>query len=229
VTAPFLCVKALTKRFAGRAGVLNLSLHIAEGESVAIVGPSGSGKTTLLRLIAGLDRPDDGEIWLDGRRVSAPRRNIVAANERRIGFVFQDLALWPHLTVRGNLDFVLGAERMPRTRRGARIGEMLALCRIEPHLAARYPHELSGGEQQRVALGRALVGSPRMLLLDEPLSSLDPELRSALRGELATLRRALRLTTIYVTHDPEDAVVLADRTVRLRNGAVATTDVRGGS
>ena len=101
MTAPFLCVKALTKRFAGRGGVLDLSLDIEEAESVAVVGPSGSGKTTLLRLIAGLGRPDDGEIWLAGRRVSAPRRNTVAANERRIGFVFQDLALWPHLTVRG--------------------------------------------------------------------------------------------------------------------------------
>jgi ABC-type Fe3+/spermidine/putrescine transport system ATPase subunit len=220
VTAPFLCVKALTKRFAGRGGVSDLSLNINDAESVAVVGPSGSGKTTLLRLIAGLDRPDDGEIWLDGRRVSGPGRNGVAANERRIGFVFQDLALWPHLTVRGNLNFVLASEGMPRSKRADRIAETLNLCRVEPILTGRYPHELSGGEQQRVALGRALVGSPRLLLLDEPLSSLDPELRAKLRGELAMVQRALRLTTIYVTHDPEDVAVLADRTIRLRNGAV---------
>jgi ABC-type sugar transport system ATPase subunit len=206
--------------------VCDLSLDIDEAESVAVVGPSGSGKTTLLRLIAGLDRPDGGEIWLDGRRVSAPRRNNVAANERQIGFVFQDLALWPHLTVRGNLNFVLAAEGMPRKSRADRIADTLRLCRIQPILAERYPHELSGGEQQRVALGRALVGSPRLLLLDEPLSSLDPELRSALRSELATLQRALRLTTIYVTHDPEDAAVLADRSVRLRNGAVEAVEAQ---
>src|SRR2546426_473234 len=129
----------------------------AAGESVVVVGPSGSGKTTLLRLIAGLEQPDRGEIWLDGRRVAAPARNTVAAHERRVGFVFQDLALWPHLSVRGNLEFVVASAAMPRPQRPGRINDTLRLCHIDLLLAGRYPHQLSGGEQQRVALARALV------------------------------------------------------------------------
>src|SRR4030095_2697865 len=136
------------------------------------------------------------------------------------GVVFQDLALWPHLTVRRNLEFVLGSAAVPKVRRTERIEEALRLCRIDAHLADRYTHTLSGGEQQRVALARALVGAPRLLLLDEPLSSLDPALRVSLRGELGSIRRQLRLTMIYVTHDADDAAILADRTVTLRSGRV---------
>ena len=152
-----------------------------------IVGPSGSGKTTLLRMIAGLESPDDGEIWLDGRHVSAPRRIVVAPHARRIGFVFQDLALWPHMSVRDHLEFVLKAARVSRQERVDWTRDVLTLVRIAD-MADRYPHQLSGGEQQRVALARALVGRPRLLLLDEPLSSLDPELRTALRTELLRLK-----------------------------------------
>ena len=220
MTASFLRLTGVTKSYDGRGGIVGFSLDVAAGESVVIVGPSGSGKTTLLRLVAGLERPDAGEIWLEGRTVAGPKRNLVAPHDRGLGFVFQDLALWPHLSVCRNLEFVLGSAAVPHVRRTERIEEALRLCRIGAHLADRYPHQLSGGEQQRVALARALVGAPRLLLLDEPLSSLDPELRVSLRGELASLRRQLHLTMIYVTHDADDAAILADRTVTLRSGRV---------
>jgi ABC-type Fe3+/spermidine/putrescine transport system ATPase subunit len=220
LTSPFLRLAGISKRYDGCGGVTDVSLDVTEGESVVIIGPSGSGKTTLLRLVAGLERPDAGEIWLDGREVAGPGRNTVAACERRVGFVFQDLALWPHLTVRGNLEFVAESSGLPKVQRAARIDDILGLCRVESVFARRYPDQLSGGEQQRVALARALVGAPRLLLLDEPFSSLDPELRAALRSELDILRRQLRLTTISVTHDAEDATALADRMVTMRKGAV---------
>jgi iron(III) transport system ATP-binding protein len=220
VTSPFLRLAAVTKRYGGHGGVEDLSLEISMGESVVVVGPSGSGKTTLLRLVAGLERPDAGEIWLDGRQVAEPGRNTVPANERKVGFVFQDLALWPHLSAFDNVEFAAHSAGQGGAERTSRINEILRLCRVEPLLADRYPHQLSGGEQQRVALARALVGSPLLLLLDEPFSSLDRDLRLMLRTELASLRRQLQLTAIYVTHDPEDAETLADRTITIRSARV---------
>jgi iron(III) transport system ATP-binding protein len=218
MTPPFLRLIGVTKQYRTRRGIEDVSLDISSGQSVVVVGPSGSGKTTLLRLIAGLERPDAGEIWLDGRKVADARRNLVAANLRRVGFVFQDLALWPHLTVRGNLEFVADCSGIEKTRRAEVFDQIHRQCRLEADLFGRYPHQLSGGEQQRVALARALVGAPHLLLLDEPLSSLDPDLRIELRNELASLQRALQLTAVYVTHDPDDARTLADRTVTIRNG-----------
>jgi ABC-type Fe3+/spermidine/putrescine transport system ATPase subunit len=213
---PFvLRLAGVTKHYDGHGGITNMSLEVANGESVVVVGPSGSGKTTLLRLIAGLERPDSGEIWLDGRKVAEAGRNIVPANERRIGFVFQDLALWPHLTVRGNLEFV-AASAIDKADQPVRIEQVLRLCRIEPRFVERYPSQLSGGEQQRVALARALVASPRVLLLDEPFSSLDPDLRENVRRELASLRQQLQLTAVCVTHDRADAEALADRTFAIQ-------------
>jgi ABC-type Fe3+/spermidine/putrescine transport system ATPase subunit len=213
-------VSSVTKRFSGAGGVERVSLDLGPTECVVLVGPSGSGKTTLLRLIAGLDRPDEGEIWLQRRRVAAAGTNLVPPGDRGIGFVFQDLALWPHLNVREQLEFVLQARSAAKADRVQRVAEALELFRFASALEKRYPHELSGGEQQRVALARALVGSPRLLLLDEPFSSLDPDLRVALRSELASLQRRLRLPTIYVTHDREDAAVLADRTAFMRSGRI---------
>jgi ABC-type Fe3+/spermidine/putrescine transport system ATPase subunit len=220
MTSPFLRLAGVTKRYRGHGGVEDVSLEVAAGESVVVVGPSGSGKTTMLRLVAGLERPDAGEIWLDGRRVAEPGRNTVPANERKVGFVFQDLALWPHLSAFANVEFAANSTGQPGTERTSRVNEVLRLCRVEPMLAERFPHQLSGGEQQRVALARALVGSPQLLLLDEPFSSLDRELRVKLRAELASLRNQLQLTAIYVTHDPEDAETLADRTITIRSARV---------
>ena len=221
MSKPQLVLANITKRFGTHQAIDGVTLEVAAGEGVVVVGPSGCGKTTLLRLIAGLDVPDGGEIWMSGTQVSVQHRSIVPPHERGIGFVFQDLALWPHLTVQGHLHFVLASARTPRASRGPRVHEVLSLVRVQ-HLSNRYPDELSGGEQQRVALARALVGQPRVLLLDEPLSSLDPELRATLRDELARLRRTLRLTMVYVTHDMEDAGALADRVIELRAGHIVS-------
>lgn len=220
MSEPFLRLVDVTKRYGERVAVSGLSLDVAAGARIVVLGPSGCGKTTLLRLVAGLGRPDAGEIWLDGRLVATSSGSVVPPHHRRLGFVFQDLALWPHLTVRKNLDFVMESANVPKIERDARARELLSLVRIES-LATRYPHELSGGEQQRVALARALVGNPRLLLLDEPLSSLDSELRATLREELNRLHQTLHLTTIYVTHDREDAAVLADCVVEMRMGRLA--------
>jgi ABC-type Fe3+/spermidine/putrescine transport system ATPase subunit len=218
-------LQQVTKRYGSHLAINGVTLNIEARESIVILGPSGCGKTTLLRLIAGLEVPDSGEIWLGDVHVASAGRNLLPPHRRQLGFVFQDLALWPHLTVRGNLQFVLGASRVPRDQRDQRVQDALVLVRVDG-LAGRYPHELSGGEQQRVALARALVGNPRLLLLDEPLSSLDVELRSTMRSELARLRAALALTTVYVSHDPEDAALLADRIVNMRSGRiVAATDI----
>jgi ABC-type Fe3+/spermidine/putrescine transport system ATPase subunit len=221
VNSALLSLTNIAKRFGAHQAVDGVSLDVAAGEAVVIIGPSGCGKTTLLRLIAGLETPDSGEIRLAGAPAAAGGRNMMAAHQRGIGFVFQDLALWPHLTVLRNLDFVLGSGSMPRADRTARALEILRLVQIE-RLSGRYPHQLSGGEQQRVALARALVGEPRVLLLDEPFSSLDPELREALRAELARLQRTLRVTTLYVTHDRDDAAALGDSIVEMRAGRVVS-------
>lgn len=215
MTSPFVRLAGVTKRYGGHGGIDDVSLEVSSGESVVLIGPSGSGKTTLLRLVAGLERPDGGEIWLDGRKVAEPGKNLVPANQRRVGFVFQDLALWPHLTVLGNVEFSADASGLARAQRASRVHDILRLCRVDPSLIDRYPHQLSGGEQQRVALARALVSSPRLVLLDEPFSNLDSELRKALRRQLAALRQQLQFTTIYVTHDADDAEGLADRTIAL--------------
>jgi ABC-type Fe3+/spermidine/putrescine transport system ATPase subunit len=224
VTPVFLDVRGVTKRHGHRAVVDAVSLEVQTGESIAIVGPSGSGKTTLLRIVAGLETPDDGDVWLQGQQVSAPRRILVPAYQRRLGFVFQDLALWPHMTVREQLEFVLSADRAPKSERQARIQDALNRTRIEL-MADRYPHQLSGGEQQRAALARVVVTRPRLLLLDEPLSNLDPDLRAVLRAELHRIRRELGLTVLHVTHDYQETADLADRVIRMRAGRIETADV----
>lgn len=215
----FLRLVEVTKRFGDRAAVDRVSLDVAEGEVVALLGASGCGKTTLLRLVAGLETPDEGEVWIGGGKVAAPRRNLVPPHARGVGFIFQDLALWPHLTVAGNLDFVLGAAGVGKRERRERIAEVLRLVRIEP-FARKYPNQLSGGEQQRAALARALVARPRLLLLDEPMSSLDGELKAELLGELAALQRALNVTALYVTHDQEEAAGSVHRVALMRAGRI---------
>jgi ABC-type Fe3+/spermidine/putrescine transport system ATPase subunit len=223
VTGSAVEIRNVRKRFATHHALDGVNLDVAPRESVVILGPSGCGKTTLLRLIAGLEVPDTGEIWLNGVQVAESHRNLLAPHRREIGFVFQDLALWPHLTVQQNLGFVLESRPLRRPERDGRIREALKLVRVDG-FAGRYPHELSGGEQQRVALARALVGNPRLLLLDEPLSSLDEELRSAMRSELARLQQALAMTTVYVTHDREDAAALADRVIEMKAGRIISAN-----
>ena len=215
----FLKLLGVTKRYEGRRVVDRASLDVAEGEVLALLGASGCGKTTMLRLIAGLEAPDEGEIWIGGKCVAATGRNLIPPSARGIGFVFQDLALWPHLTVAGNLDFVLASAGVPKRERAGRIAEALRLVRVAP-FAASHPGRLSGGEQQRVALARALVARPRLLLLDEPLSSLDAHLKADLIGELAGLQQLLKVTTIYITHDRSEAAALAQRVALMHAGRV---------
>ena len=215
----FLQLKNVRKKFGERNVVDDVSLEVAAGEIVALLGASGSGKTTILRLIAGLEKLDAGEIWLAGQCVSANGGNLVPPHKRKIGFVFQDLALWSHLTVAGNLNFVLRSVGVERKERHSRSMEMLRLMRIEG-FAESHPNQLSGGEQQRVALARALVTRPQLLLFDEPLSSLDPELKSVLLAELRQWLDKLEITTLYVTHDHAEARYLAQRIVKLKNGKV---------
>jgi len=228
VTPPHLSVRQLTRRYGNRLVLDGLSLDVAHGRLVVLIGPSGCGKTTLLRVIAGLDQPDAGEIWIAGRQVSAPGRNVVAPSQRHIGFVFQDLALWPHMTVEQQLDFVLASGGTPRAARRARTQAALGLARIEP-LAGRRPHELSGGEQQRAALARALVGRPQLLLMDEPFSGLDSELRTDVRADFRRLQREAPLTTVFVTHDREDAAALADDVIEMRDGRLSNTTLPAAS
>jgi iron(III) transport system ATP-binding protein len=219
VNASFLGVSGVVKLFGTRVALDRVSLDVASGESIVVFGPSGCGKTTLLRLIAGLEAPDEGEIRLEGVIVASGGRNLVPPYARGLGMVFQDLALWPHLTIGEHLRFVLQAARVAKNAWAERVRDTLTLVRIGT-LADRYPHQLSGGEQQRAALARALIVRPRALLLDEPFSSLDDELRASLRDELMRLRRELQLTMISVTHHRDDAEVLADRIVRMRDGRI---------
>ena len=215
----FVRLVRVTKRYGRRSVVDGVSLDVAEGEIIALLGASGCGKTTLLRLIAGLETPDAGEIWIAGECVAASGRNIFPPRARSLGFVFQDLALWSHLTVAGNLDFVLASVGVPKQARKVRIEEALRMVRIEL-FADAYPHRMSGGEQQRAAIARALVARPRLLLLDEPMSSLDAELKSGLLSELAGLQEQLRISTVYVTHDHAEARALAHHVAMMRAGRI---------
>ena len=196
-----------------------IDLSLPSGDTLALLGPSGCGKTTLLRLVAGLLAPTSGEVRIDGRAVAGP--GVFLPPERRgLGMVFQDYALWPHLSVAGNVAFPLEMRRVGRAERDRRV--MAALRRVGlDHLAERSPGALSGGQQQRVAIARAIVAEPRIVLFDEPLSNLDRELRESMVGELAGLIRSLGLTAIYVTHDQSEAFTLADQVAIMDRGAVA--------
>jgi iron(III) transport system ATP-binding protein len=203
-SGPVLKVDRLSKRLGNRLAVAEISFDVLRGGTLGILGPSGCGKTTILRLIAGLESPDAGNIWFGDRLASEPRHVRLPPAQRNIGFVFQDLALWPHMTVNGNLLFVLESRQWPAHTRQARVREMLKIVGLEGR-DGDYPGYLSGGEQQRVALARALVSQPDLLLLDEPLSSLDRERRESLRLEIAAIPKALGITLSYVTHDHDDA------------------------
>lgn len=208
----------VTKRFPGApsAAVADVSLVVEAGSILALLGPSGAGKTTLLRLVAGFERADAGVIRIGNREVSRPGVHE-PAESRGIGFVFQQGALFPHLTARENIAF--GLRHLSAAGREARIASVVKLCALE-RLLARYPHELSGGEQQRVALARALARDAGVVLLDEPMSSVDARLRATIASELRAILRASDTTAVFVTHDHADAFAIADAVAVMRDGAI---------
>ncbi|WP_181177689.1 ABC transporter ATP-binding protein [Mesorhizobium sp. B4-1-1] len=221
MTASLRCA-GISKSLGGRAVLSNLDLAIKAGEVVSLLGPSGSGKTTLLRSIAGLIDPDSGMIAL-GDRVVWSERSVLPAEKRRIGMVFQDYALWPHMTVAGNLSFGLRAQRLAEPEIAARVGHALEVARLAPY-RDRYPSELSGGQQQRVAIARCLAARPALMLFDEPLSNLDAALREDMRIEMMELVRREAATVIYVTHDQAEAMAVSDRIAVMRDGRIAQFD-----
>jgi iron(III) transport system ATP-binding protein len=214
----FLELSGLTKRYGTTAAVDNVTLAIDKGLLVCLLGPSGCGKTTTLRLIAGFLEPSAGEIRVGGRRISAP--GATEAPERRnMSMIFQSYALWPHMTIFDNVAYGLKLRGMRRSEVQRRVDAILEATRLSP-LAGRYPGELSGGQQQRVSLARALVVEPETLLLDEPLSNLDANLREEMRFEIRRLHDEFRYTTVYVTHDQSEAMTTADLIVVMNQGVV---------
>jgi iron(III) transport system ATP-binding protein len=208
----------LTKSFGSVVALDRVDLDVREGEVLALLGPSGCGKTTTLRLIAGFERPDAGTVTLAGAEVAGPG-TFVPPERRRVGVVFQDYALFPHLTVAQNVGYGL----RDRGRRADRVAEMLRIVGLESE-AARLPHELSGGQQQRVAMARALAPEPTLVLLDEPFSNLDAALRVRMRSEVRAILRAAQATAVFVTHDQEEALSLADRVAVMRDGRLLQID-----
>ncbi len=210
----------LVKRFGNVVAVNNVSFEVEDGEFLTLLGPSGCGKTTTLRCIAGLEVPDEGEIYVGEKLVSAPRKGIHVPPEKRgIGMVFQNYAVWPHMTVFDNVAYPLKLRKVPRDEIRRRVKKVLELVKLEG-LENRYPYQLSGGQQQRVALARALVMEPEVLLLDEPLSNLDAKLREEMRIEIRELQRKLGITVIYVTHDQLEAMAMSDRIAVMNNGRI---------
>jgi ABC-type sugar transport system ATPase subunit len=210
-------MRAVSKDYNGRRALDNVSLKVRTGERVVLFGPSGCGKSTVLHLIAGLTLPDLGEILIDEELVARAHENLREPQEREIGMVFQDLALWPHMTVAENIEFGLKAKRMSRDQRRQRIGEMVDLVRLGDYLNVQ-PAELSGGQQQRVALARALALAPRILLMDEPLSTLDDVLNKQLREEILRLHSDLGFTLVYVTHSRDEAGQIGSRIIHIDQG-----------
>lgn len=211
---PYLNADRLSKTFEDTVAVDRASFSVDEAETLALLGPSGCGKTTLLRLVAGLDRPDAGRISLDGEELTAPGVHV-SPERRRIGMVFQDWALFPHLTVERNVAYGLSKEQLA----AGRVGEALEMVGLGS-LGARLPHDLSGGQAQRVAVARALAPQPRLLLFDEPFSNLDTEFRLKLRSDVARLMRDVGMTAVFVTHDQEEAFVVGDRVAVMREGHI---------
>jgi iron(III) transport system ATP-binding protein len=211
-------LEKLTKRYADVVSVDAIDLSVRHGEFVCLLGPSGCGKTTTLRMIAGFLEPDGGEIRVGGKRVSSVG-SVVPPERRNMSMIFQSYAIWPHMTVRDNVGYALKMKRVAYDARTARVDELLKAAKLTAY-ADRYPAELSGGQQQRVALARALAAQPDILLMDEPLSNLDANLRHEMRFEIRRLHDAFQYTSLYVTHDQVEAMTMADRIVVMNAGRI---------
>ena len=207
-------IVGVSKRFGSLEAVKNVSLEVNTGEFFTLLGPSGCGKTTLLRSIAGFNQPEAGEIYFGARRIDK-----MSAHKRGIGMVFQNYAVFPHLTVNDNVAYGLKARKVPGQEIGPRVEKALQMVRLGG-MESRLPNQLSGGQLQRVAIARALVIEPQVLLMDEPLSNLDAKLRVEMRGEIRELQRQMKITTVYVTHDQEEALSISDRIAVMNLGVV---------
>ena len=213
-------LKEIKKSFTeGEAVLDNISLEISKGEFITLLGSSGCGKTTTLRIIAGLEQPDAGSVWLDGREVTG-----LEPNQRDVNTVFQNYALFPHMNVAENIGYGLKLKKVPKSEIRKKVSQMLELVQLEGY-EKRKPSELSGGQKQRVAIARALVNNPKVLLLDEPLGALDLQLRRAMQIELKHLQKKLGITFIYVTHDQEEALTMSDRIAVMHDGVLEQLDV----
>ena len=217
-----LVLTDVSRRFGSVTAVDHFSLTLQPGEFVSLLGPSGCGKTTTLRMIAGFLAPSEGTIAMDGRTISSPGSTL-PPEKRHMSMIFQSYAIWPNMTVAENVAFGLEVRRLPRTEIRTKVDQILDVVQMG-HLAARYPQELSGGQQQRVALARAIVVQPAVLLLDEPLSNLDANLREEMRYEIRRLHDEFHITTVYVTHDQAEAMVASDRIAVMNQGRVEQVD-----
>lgn len=209
-----ILIENISKTFNNYKALNQVNLEIKNGSLVGLLGPSGSGKSTLLRVIAGLEMPDSGRIWLEGQDATG-----LSLQQREIGFVFQNYALFPHFTVSKNISFGLDIRNIDISLKKQRVQELLQLVQLEK-FADRYPHQLSGGQRQRIALARALAVEPKVLLLDEPFAALDAKIRKQLRNWLRTLHQQISLTTVFVTHDHQEAMELAHEIVILDKGRI---------
>lgn len=210
----YLQINHIFKAFGATMAVQDVSLQVKAGEFISLLGPSGCGKTTILRMIAGFEQPTGGMILLEGQDITH-----VPANRRDMGMVFQSYSLFPHMTASQNIAFGLRVKQMPKHQQRMRVSEMLELVGLS-NMGDRYPHQLSGGQQQRIALARALAIAPRVLLLDEPLSALDAKVRLQLRNEIRRIQQQLGITTLFVTHDQEEALSISDRVVVMSQGQI---------
>ncbi|MDI1285590.1 MAG: ABC transporter ATP-binding protein [Reyranella sp.] len=217
-----LVLKNVSRRYGAFEAVADFSLELQKGEFVSLLGPSGCGKTTTLRMIAGFAPPSTGTIEMDGQQISAPS-GVVPPERRRMSMIFQSYAIWPNMTVGENVGFGLQVRKMSRAEIDRRVDAILDVVQMR-NLKNRYPSELSGGQQQRVALARAIVVEPEVLLLDEPLSNLDANLREEMRFEIRRLHDEFKITTVYVTHDQSEAMVTSDRIVVMNKGRIEQVD-----
>lgn len=211
----YLNLDRIGKRYGERTVLNDVSLKFEAGEFISLLGPSGCGKTTLLRIVAGFEFPDEGQVWLAGRNITNDH-----ASKRQMGMVFQAYSLFPNMTAEENVRFGLRVRRQSADAQRKRSGELLELVGLDKHMH-KYPHQMSGGQQQRVALARALAISPALLLLDEPLSALDAKVRVQLRDEIRRIQQETGITTLFVTHDQEEALSISDRVVVMQEGALA--------